>query len=435
MKHTSASRLPGIKATHLPAAGLIWLACGAAMAALAGCGGNRPGAPGEITATSTPTRQVQVTRAAVKPTPGSAATVTAVTLADGLENPWGLAFLPDGRMLVTERSGTMQAISSTGGVSSVTPVSGVPPVHASGQGGLLDVQVEPSPTDPKQPWIYWSFSEPGTGAQAGLNGTAVAKGRLVGHQLTEVSVIFQQQPKTSGNGHYGSRLVFAADGSLFVTLGERQLDSPSNPTLDHAQNLNKHLGKIVRIKPDGTPYAGNPTWGGASALPQIWSTGHRNVQGAALHPTTGELWVSEHGPQGGDEVNIARAGQNYGWPMRSYGCQYGSVLPNDVCRVNGGVHAPQFVEPLSYWIPYSMAPSGLAFYTSNKLPAWQGKLFMGALASQALWQLTLSGNSVVAREEMFKNTFGRIRDVRQGPDGWLYLLTDESNGQLIRIEL
>jgi glucose/arabinose dehydrogenase len=250
-------------------------------------------------------------------------------------------------------------------------------------------------------------------------------------------VIFRQLPKVSGSGHYGSRLAFrTTDSTLFVTLGERQTDDPANPTTDNAQNLTKHLGKVVRINRDGSVPAGNPTFAGVSgALPEIWSYGHRNPQGAAIHPTTGELWLSEHGPQGGDEINISRAGKNYGWPLRSYGCPYGSPVngnDNSACRVGGGTHAPTYEEPWTYWVPYSIAPSGLAFYTGTLLPEWQGSLFTGALAGMALWRLVQSGNTVV-REELFKSLNERIRDVRQGPDGALYLLTDNSAGRIIRV--
>jgi aldose sugar dehydrogenase len=341
-------------------------------------------------------------------------------------------FLPDGRILVTQKAGSLVIVSANG-QSVGSAVSGVPVVDSSGQGGLLDVALDPDfATDP---WVYLTYSEPGAGADAGKAGTAVARGKLVGNALQNVSVIFQQNPKVSGNGHYGSRLVFRSDKTLFVTLGERQTDDPANPTSDNAQNLTKHLGKVVRINRDGTIPADNPNLG-AGAAPGIWSYGHRNPQGAALHPTTGELWQSEHGPQGGDEVNISRAGSNYGWPLRSYGCPYGSAVngnDNSACRVGGGTHAPTYVEPLTYWVPYSIAPSGLAFYTGAMFPEWQGNLFVGALAGTALWRLVLKGNTVDSREELFKSLGERIRGVTQGPDGALYLLTDSSSGRIVRV--
>jgi glucose/arabinose dehydrogenase len=237
-----------------------------------------------------------------------------------------------------------------------------------------------------------------------------------------VAVIFRQRPKVSGGGHFGSRLVFGRDKALFITLGERQKFTP-------AQDLAQTLGKVVRVQRDGTPAAGNPSFGSA-ALPGIWSYGHRNPQGAALHPATGELWFSEHGPQGGDEINIARAGANYGWPLKSYGCNYGEPV-GERCRIGGGTHAPAFVEPLSYWVPVSVAPSGLAFYTGAMFPEWQGQLFAGSLAGQALWRLKLDGNAVVERTPMFKALGERFRAVRQAPDGALLLLTD--SGKLLRL--
>jgi glucose/arabinose dehydrogenase len=332
-----------------------------------------------------------------------------------------MAFLPDGRILVTERRGSLRIVSADG--SSVSaPLGGVPAVAAAGQGGLLDVALDPDfATDP---WVYLSYAEPGSGAEAGLAGTAVARGRLQGNALVGTQVIFRQVPKVAGSGHFGSRLVFRGDKTLFVTLGERQQGSP-------AQHVTGHLGKVVRIGRDGVVPADNPGFG-AGARPGLWSIGHRNPQGAALHPTTGDLWVVEHGPQGGDELNIARAGRNYGWPLRSYGCNYGDP-PGPACQIGGGTHAPNFEEPLTTWVPTSVAPSGLAFYTGAMFPEWQGHLFMGALAGQALWHLTPDGNTITAREALFGSLGERIRDVREGPDGALYLLTDSSAGRIVRI--
>jgi aldose sugar dehydrogenase len=322
-----------------------------------------------------------------------------------------MAFLPDGRILVTQRGGTLVIVSANGQTVG-TPVSGVPAVASAGQGGLLDVALDPEfATDP---WVYMTFSQAGTGG----TGTAVFRGRLVGNALLDGAVIFQQLPKVSGDGHFGSRLVFRNDKTLFVTLGERQQGSP-------AQDVTGHLGKVVRINRDGSVPSGNASNLGAGARPEIWSYGHRNPQGAALHPTTGELWMTEHGPQGGDEVNISRVGNNYGWPNRSYGCNYGDpVVNNDntACRIGGGTHAPTYVEPLTYWVPISVAPSGMCFYTGSLFPEWQGNLFVGALAGQALWRLTLNGDTVVSREALFPGA--RVRAVKQGPDGALYMLTD-----------
>ncbi|TDP71125.1 PQQ-dependent sugar dehydrogenase [Roseateles toxinivorans] len=341
------------------------------------------------------------------------------SLNSSLASPWALALLPDGRMLVTLKAGRL-ALLGADGKTQATLSSGLPVVDASGQGGLLDIALDPDFAS--TPWVYLSYAEPGSGAQAGRSGTAVARGRWTGAGLSELTVIFRQSPKVSGGGHYGSRLVFGRDKSLFVTLGERQQGSP-------AQDLASHLGKVVRIQRDGSVPTDNPQLG-AAAAPGLWSYGHRNPQGAALHPMTGELWVSEHGPQGGDEINIARAGANHGWPLRSYGCDYGSPV-GEACRIGGGVHAPAYVEPLSFWVPTSIAPSNLAFYTGSMFPEWQGQLFMGALAGQALWRLQLSGNTVVGREAMFGSMGERFRDVRQAPDGALLLLTD--SGKLLRL--
>jgi glucose/arabinose dehydrogenase len=274
------------------------------------------------------------------------------------------------------------------------------------------------------PWVYLSYAEPGTGAQAGLAGTAIARGRLVGNALQGVEVIYRQVPKVSGAGHYGCRLVFAPDGNLFATLGERMKESP-------AQDLATTLGKVIRIRPDGSVPPGNPDLG-SGARPEIWSYGHRNPQGAAVHPTTGELWVSEHGPQGGDELNRVQRGGNHGWPLVSYGCPYGSPV-GDGCRIGGGTHAPTYVEPVSYWVPTSTAPGSLMIYNGSGFPEWNGQMFLGALAGRTLWRIVLDGsNREVSRDQPLGSAWGsRVRTVRQGPDGWIYLLTDE--GELLRI--
>jgi len=343
----------------------------------------------------------------------------AVTLNDMLVRPWGLTFLPDNRMLVTEKDGSMLILSPDGIVMQEI-VNELPLVAASGQGGLLDVALDPDFTI--DPWVYWTYAEPGTGAEVGLAGTSVARGRLVGAALQDVEVIYRQEPKVSGTGHFGSRLAFRSDKTLFVTLGERQKGDP-------AQDLGTTLGKVVRINRDGTLPADNPAIAGAR--PGIWSYGHRNPQGAAVRPPDGdELWISEHGPQGGDELNRISAGGNYGWPLVSYGCNYGDPI-GDACRIGGGTHSPNYIEPVSYWVPTSIAPAGMIFYTGNGFPQWQGNVFMGALAGTALWRVVLSGNTEIAREPLFFNLGERIRDVEQGPDGWIYLLTD--SGKLIQI--
>ena len=353
------------------------------------------------------------------PSARAAAPAGLATLTASLQQPWGLAFLPDGRMLVTQKAGSMVLVTPDGG-SVGAPLQGLPAVASAGQGGLLDVAIDPDFA--ADPWVYWSYAEPGSGAEAGLAGTAVARGRLAGNALRDVAVIFRQTPKVGGNGHFGSRLVFRRDKTLFIGLGERQKFAPS-------QDLASHLGKVVRIQRDGSVPADNPKLGGA-ARPEIWSYGHRNIQGAALHPASGELWVVEHGPQGGDEVNIARAGANFGWPLRSYGCHYGESVA-EACAIGGGKHAPAYVEPLTTWVPTSIAPSGLAFYTGDRVPEWKGSAFVGALTGRALWRLELKGDTVAARERLFASANERIRCVTQGPDGALYLLAD--SGKLLRV--
>ena len=337
------------------------------------------------------------------------------TLRSDLVSPWGLAQLPDGQLLITQRTGGLMRLAANG-TGPITAIGGVPTVVSAGQGGLLDVALDPDFAT--SPWVYLSYSESGVGGV----GTAVARGRLSGNALLDVTVIFRQSPKVSGTAHFGSRLVFGRDKSLYITLGERNLGSP-------AQDLGQTLGKVVRVNRDSSIPTDNPSLG-ASALPGIWSYGHRNPQGAALHPTTGEIWVSEHGPQGGDEVNIVRAGANYGWPVKSYGCNYGAPV-GDTCRIGDGVHAPTYVEPLTYWVPTSVAPAGLAFYTGAMFPEWQGQLFSGSLAGMALWRLQLSGNTVVSKEAMYGNLNERFRDVRQAQDGSILILTD--SGKLMRL--
>lgn len=355
--------------------------------------------------------------------PGVATTPAAqelrpVTVAEGLRNPWALAFLPDGRMLVTERGGALRIVERDGKPGA--PLAGLPRIDVGGQGGLLDVVLDPQFAQNRL--VYISYSEPAEGNGSG-NSTAVARGRLDGNRLADVQVIFRQQPKVSSSAHFGSRLVFARDGKLFVTLGDRY------SRRDDAQTLDNHHGKIVRIEPDGKVPADNPYAGRAGALPQTWSIGHRNVQGAALHPQTGELWATEHGPQGGDELNIARAGRNHGWPVITQGREYGTGF-----RIGEGTTRADIVPALTTWVP-SIAPSGLAFLTSDRYPGWKGNLFAGALRGQLLVRLELDGDKVVREHRLLTNFGERIRDVRQGPDGWLYLLTDSGNGRVIRLEI
>jgi glucose/arabinose dehydrogenase len=353
---------------------------------------------------------------AVPPAAHAQDTLRPVTVARGLQNPWGLAFLPDGSMLVTERPGRMRIVAADGTLGK--PLSGLPDVDEGGQGGLLDVALDPAFAENRL--VYWSYAEAGDGG----NGTAVARGRLEGGRLSDVRVIFRQQPKVSSRQHFGSRLVFARDGRLFVTLGDR------GSRKDDAQTLDSHLGKIVRIEPDGRVPGDNPFVDRAGARPEIWSYGHRNVQGAALHPRTGALWAHEHGPQGGDELNVPERGRNHGWPVITHGRNYGSGTV-----IGEGTGRADVVAPLTWWVPTSIAPSGMAFLTSERYPGWQGSLFIGALRARALVRLELDGTRVVRQERLLEGLGARIRDVRQGPDGWLYVLTDDgSDGRLLRLE-
>ena len=344
-----------------------------------------------------------------------AGSVKLTEVASGLQNPWSLAFLPDGRMLVTERPGRLRIVGRDGSVSA--PIAGVPEVHARGQGGLLDVVVSPNFADDKL--IVFSYAEPTAGGAR----TAVARARLdaEGLRLEDVRRIFAQNEDPSGNHHWGSRLVFARDGTLFVTLGDRF------HSRERAQALDSHLGKVVRIAIDGSVPADNPLIGRSDARPEIWSWGHRNVQGAALHPQTGELWTHEHGPQGGDEINRTRAGLNYGWPEVTYGREYVTG------RKIGAGEAREGVEPPVLQFTPSIAPSGMAFYTGDVFPQWKGNLFVGALKFQLVARVVLEGDRVVHEERLFAELGRRIRDVRQGPDGHLWLV-DETEGRILRLD-
>ncbi len=335
-----------------------------------------------------------------------------VVVAAGLEHPWSMAFLPDGRVLVTERPGRLRLIVN--GRLQAAPVSGVPKVVAGGQGGLLDVVLHPDYAD--NGWIYLSFAAPSLrGAH-----TAVARARLDGNRLVDLKTIFRANNVAGGRVHFGSRLAFGGDGKLYVTVGERG-DS------DRAQDLDSHNGTTVRLNDDGTVPGDNPFLNTAGALPETYSYGHRNSQGMARHPVSGEIWLNEHGPQGGDEINIVRAGVNYGWPVITYGRSYAGF------SIGEGSEKPGMAQPILHWTP-SIAPSGMAFYTGDKFPAWRGNLFVGSLKFRHLVRLELDGERVVSQERLLEGAFGRVRDVRQGPDGLLYLLTDENEGALIRLE-
>ncbi len=345
----------------------------------------------------------------------AAAELKVVSVARGLANPWAVAFLPDGRFLVTEREGRLRIVERDGRLDD--EVAGLPAVDAGRQCGLLDVVLDPQFAD--NGWVYWSYAEAGSGG----NSTAVARGKLQGNRMADVQVIFSQQPKVSSQLHCGSRLVFDREGRLFVGLGDRFTRK------DDAQVLGNHLGKVVRIEADGKVPVGNPFVATAGARPEVWSLGHRNIQGAALHPHTGELWAIEHGPQGGDELNVVRAGLNYGWPLVTYGRNYGTGT-----RIGEEGPKPGFEQPLKYWVPISVAPSGMAFLTSDRYPGWKGSLFIGTLRAQSLIRLELDGTKVFKEEELLSDRRARIRDVRQGPDGFLYVLTDSADGQLLRLE-
>jgi glucose/arabinose dehydrogenase len=336
-----------------------------------------------------------------------------VVLVEGLEHPWGLAFLPDGRLLVTERPGRLRVIVN--GRLDPQPIGGLPAIAAYGQGGLLDVALHPRYAETG--WVYLSYAAPGEGGA----GTEVLRGRLRSRQLADVQVIFRLEPKSGARQHFGSRLVFDRAGYLYVTLGDRG-------DRDRAQRLDDHGGKIVRLHDDGRVPDDNPFRGRPGARPEVFSFGNRNVQGAALHPVTGALWTHEHGPQGGDEVNVIRAGQNYGWPVITFGREYGTGL-----RIGEGTSRPDVAAPLHVWVP-SIAPSGMAFYDGDRFPRWRGSLFVGALVDRSLVRLELDGERVVREERLLQGTLGRIRDVRSGPDGYLYVLTDASQGVLARLE-
>ena len=345
----------------------------------------------------------------------SAGQLEVQTIASGLVNPWALAFLADGRMLVTERPGRMRIVSSDGQLSPA--LKGVPDVWATGQGGLLDVVTDRA--FKQNNTIYFCFSE----RTAGGGRTAVARAKLVdgdAPRLDDVKVIFRQQGPLSSGNHYGCRIAQARDGNLFVTLGEHFSHR------DEAQNLGNHLGKLIRITPDGTAPNDNPFVGRDGARPEIWSYGHRNEQGLAINPASGEVWEIEHGPRGGDEVNIIGKGKNYGWPVIGYGIDYNGT------KIHASTTKDGMEQPIKYWVP-SIAPSGMAFYTGKLFPKWDGSLFTGALAGKMLVRLSLNGNSVTGEERLLQDLNERIRDVRQGPDGALWLLTDNAAGRILRV--
>jgi aldose sugar dehydrogenase len=341
-----------------------------------------------------------------------------VTVAKGLSNPWAMAFLPDGRMLVTEKAGRLRIVAVDGKLGE--PVSGLPAISAGGQCGLLDVVLDPQFASNQR--IWFTFAEPAAAGQSG-NSTALARARLVGNGLQDVRTVFSQAPKVESRHHCGSRIVFGRDGTLWLGLGDRF------SRMADAQTLDNHMGKIVRLDVEGKPPADNPYLKTAGARPELWSIGHRNIQGMALNPSTGELWASEHGPQGGDEVNIPRAAKNHGWPVVTTGRNYGTGT-----RIGDDGPKDGFEPPLRQWTGTSVAPSGLVFLTSDRYPGWKGDLFMGTLRGQALLRLNIEGNTIKSEQRLLDGLGHRIRDVRQGPDGWLYVLTDGNEGEVIRLE-
>jgi aldose sugar dehydrogenase len=354
--------------------------------------------------------------------PGSAQTVRSsagdirlATVAGDLAHPWAFAFLPDGQILVTERPGRMRLLARDGALS--PPLGGVPRVRAGGQGGLHDVILDRDFA--RNRTIYFCHAE----AAAGGGRTAMARARLGDGEapaLENVQVIFRQEGPLSSGNHYGCRIAQAGDGNLFLTLGDHFTYR------DEAQNLANHLGKVVRVRPDGSVPPDNPFVNRSGAKPEIWSYGHRNSQGAAIHLQSGRLWMHEHGPRGGDEINIPLAGKNYGWPVIGYGVDYSGA------RIHSGTHREGMEQPIKYWVP-SIAPSGMAFYTGDVFPAWKGSLFVGALAGQALVRLALEGERVTKEERLLTELGERIRDVRQGPDGALYVATDSARGRILRL--
>ena len=337
-----------------------------------------------------------------------------VTLTQGLQHPWSLAFLPDGRLLITERAGRLRIVQKDFTLDP-KPVSGLPKIIASGQGGLFDVVLHPQYSI--NGWIYLAYSEPGKGGW----GTALARGKLVGNQMTNVQVLFSMEPKTRSNHHFGGRIVFDEAGYVYLTLGDRG-------EMARAQLLEDHAGSIIRLHDDGRVPIDNPFVNRAEAKPEKFTLGNRNVQGVAIHPKTGEVWTHEHGPQGGDEINIIKPARNYGWPIITHGVNYGTGT-----KIGEGTAKAGLEQPLYVWVP-SIAPSGMAFYKGSVFANWNNNLFIGALRAETLVRIELSGDKVVHEERLLKGSIGRIRDVRLGPDQFIYLLTDERAGGLYRLE-
>ena len=332
---------------------------------------------------------------------------------DGLENPWSMAFLPDGRMLITERAGRLRLVTKSFQLHP-TPIAGLPKIKAAGQGGLFDVAIHPDYA--ANGWIYWAYNEPGAGGW----GTALARGKLQGTQMTSVETLFSMRPKSRKNQHFGGRIVFDTRGFVYLTLGDRG-------DRDRAQKMDDHAGSVIRLHDDGRVPEDNPFVKLKGALPEKWTLGNRNIQGAALHPQTGKLWTHEHGPQGGDEVNLMSAGKNYGWPVVTHGANYGLGT-----KIGEGQTKAGMAQALKIWVP-SIAPSGMAFVNSQEFPEWSGNLLVGSLRAQTLVRLELDGDAVVGEERLLVGQIGRIRDVRVAEDGLIYLLTDAPNGALFQL--
>ncbi|KQY98890.1 glucose dehydrogenase [Caulobacter sp. Root1455] len=397
---------------HLALAALVLSACGPANTAQA-----VPNPPVETGPPNAPDQKPAFPGQTRAPEEKLGVAYQVETLATGLDHPWSLAFLPDGSKLVTERAGRLRILGADGKLSPA--VAGLPAVYAEGQGGLLDVALDPDYA--KTGLIYWTYAEP----REGGNGTTAARGKLVpgaAPKLENVQVIWRQMPTMDSALHFGGRLAFARDGALFVTTGERSII----PGRMQAQKLDAALGKVIRIRPDGSIPADNPYVGNPQAKPEIWSRGHRNLQGATINPWTGELWTVEHGAKGGDELNTPKAGKDYGWPTITYGEDYSGKPIGDGVTQHEGME-----QPLYYWDPV-IAPSGLAFYNADLFPAWKGSLFVGGLKGY-LVRLTLKDHQVVGEERLLSELNFRIRDVKVGPDGALYLVTDEDDGRVLRV--
>jgi aldose sugar dehydrogenase len=420
---------------------MVGATCAAAVA-VAACGGSSDATPTETAAaqsasnTSVPGNPTSATGGQACTPAGDTPPLSTQTIASGLTNPWAMAFLPEGRILVTQKAGQFVIVSADGSNRSALTFTGsAPSILESGQGGLLDVALDPDFAS--TPWVYFTYQEPGTDGQSNLSGTAVGRARLTtnadgsGGVLSNFERLYQQLPKVAQGGvHFGSRIAFRADKTLLVTLGDRGMDKTDAPSLDHAQHLGRALGKIVRLNRDGSVPNDNPFAGRGDALPEIWSLGHRNPQGLTVDRANDAVWSSEHGPQGGDEINQVRAGNNHGWPLRSYGCTYGSPA-GEACRLGGGVHTPyqrlEFSEPMTYWAPQSTAPSNLVVLRNSAYPAWEGQLLVGALAGKQVWRVASSVEGrMTACEPVLRSDFGqRVRDLRQASDGRVWLLTDE----------